>query len=153
MDAPRISRTSRAFVAVLACAVFSACAPPPPAVPPSTSQAIIEITAAPTQDIDATATAYALQLVPTPTPAGLYIVQRGDTLSALATEFGTTVAEIMAANGLTDPNALQVGQPLIIPSLLAATPLPGGTAIVTGTTVLTATLEPPRTPTPTFSTP
>ena len=40
-----------------------------------------------------------------------------------AAGFGTTVEEIMAANNLSDPNALQVGQALIIPSLLV-TPEP-----------------------------
>jgi LysM repeat protein len=48
----------------------------------------------------------------------LYIVQDGDNMSSLAEQFATTVEEIMAANGLTDPNALQAGQALIIPSLL-----------------------------------
>jgi LysM repeat protein len=96
--------------------------PPPPAVPRATMPTILEITPAPTQDIGATATSFALQLVPTPTPSGLYIVQPGDTLSALAVEFGTTVDEIVAANGLTDPDALQAGQTLIIPSLTITAP-------------------------------
>ena len=45
-------------------------------------------------------------------------MQAGDNLSDLAERFGTTVEELVAANGLTDPNALQPGQTLIIPSLL-----------------------------------
>jgi LysM repeat protein len=116
-----------------------------------------------TRDIDATATAYARVLAPTPTPAGLYIVQPGDTLGALAEDFGTTVAEIMAANGLTDPDALQVGQPLIIPSLiqsspaLDATPLLSATAALTRTAVIGATsvtsATPTLTATPTLATP
>ncbi|MCS6940441.1 MAG: LysM peptidoglycan-binding domain-containing protein [Roseiflexaceae bacterium] len=97
-------------------------APPQPTTPRPTAPVILEITPAPTLDVDATATAYASQLAPSPTPAGLYIVQPGDTLSELAIMFGTTVAEIMAANGLTDPDSLQVGQPLIIPSLIDASP-------------------------------
>jgi LysM repeat protein len=141
--------------------------PPVPTTPRATAPTILEITPAPTQDIDATATSYARQLAATPTPAGLYVVQEGDTLSALAVEFGTTVDEIMAANGLTDANALQVGQSLIIPSLvqsspafepsLAETVTVTGTAVLTGTiiatpaNVLTATV--PITATPTLSTP
>jgi LysM repeat protein len=105
-------------VAVLLLA--TACVPPSP--PPRnlpTSPAVLDITPAPTLDIDATATVLAGELRPTATPAGLYVVQPGDTLGALAEEFGTTVDEILVANGLTDPNDIQEGQELIIPSLLA----------------------------------
>lgn len=127
-----------------------ACAPPAP--PPSnlpTQPAVLDITAAPTLDIDETATAFARQVRPTPTPAGLYIVQENDTLSGLAERFGTTVDEIIAANGLTDPNALQVGQALIIPSLMR-TPVvatPDASARPAGPP--TATVS----PTPTLATP
>jgi len=106
------------LVAVLLLA--TACVPPSP--PPRnlpTSPAVLDITPAPTLDIDATATILAGELRPTATPAGLYVVQPGDTLGALAEEFGTTVDEILVANGLTDPNDIQEGQELIIPSLLA----------------------------------
>src|SRR5258705_4355943 len=98
---------------------LAACAPPTPTTPRPTSQTILDITVAPTQDVDATATAYARRLVPSPTPAGLYVVQQGDTLSSLAEDFGTTVEELMAANGLTDANAIQAGQTLLIPSLIS----------------------------------
>lgn len=97
-------------------------ASPQPVTPRPTAPVILEITPAPTLDADATATAYASLLAPSPTPSGLYIVQPGDTLSELAIMFGTTVADIMAANGLTDPDSLQVGQPLIIPSLIDTSP-------------------------------
>jgi LysM repeat protein len=50
-------------------------------------------------------------------------VQAGDTLSGLAERFNTTVEALTAANGITDPDALQPGQTLIIPSLLR-TPVP-----------------------------
>jgi LysM repeat protein len=125
--------------------LLAACAPPQPTSPRPTAPAIIEITPAPTEDVDATATAYASRLVPTPTPAGVYTIQEGDTLSGLAEEFGTTVEEMMAVNGLTDPNAIQVGQTLIIPSLISgtltlATPEPpAGTTVTTDTAVLTPT--------------
>jgi LysM repeat protein len=94
--------------------------PPPRNLP--TSPAVLDITPAPTLDIDATATMLAGELRPTATPAGLYVVQPGDTLGVLAEEFGTSIDEILVANGLTDPNDIQEGQELIIPSLLA-TPL------------------------------
>ena len=44
-----------------------------------------------------------------------YAVQSGDTLSALADEWGTTVDAIAAANGITNPNLLYIGQELRIP--------------------------------------
>ncbi|MDP9313838.1 MAG: LysM peptidoglycan-binding domain-containing protein [Chloroflexota bacterium] len=78
---------------------------------------VIRLTPAPTQDVRATQTAYALRSIPTPTPAGLYIVRPGDTLSKIADAFETTVDEIIAINGIADPNRIEVGQQLIIPSL------------------------------------
>lgn len=134
----------------LAALLGTACAPPPP--PPSnlpTQPAVLDITPAPTLDIDATATTYARQIRPTPTPAGLYIVQENDTLSGIAERFGTTVDEIIAANGLTDPNALQVGQALIIPSLMRTPVVATPAATVDPAISLTATLS----PTPTLATP
>src|SRR6187401_984869 len=132
------------LAAMLALLVLSACAPPAPTSPRPTAAVVLDITVAPTQDVDATATAYARQLVPTPTPAGLYVVQQGDTLGGLAEDFGTTVEDLMAANGLTDANAIQAGQTLLIPSLISGTlalgtPAPlAGTSVPTTTTTLTA---------------
>ena len=136
---------SRCLAALLALLALAACAPPEPTTPRPTAPVVLDITVAPTQDVDATATAYARQLVPSPTPAGLYVVQQGDTLGGLAEDFGTTVEDLMAANGLTDPNAIQAGQTLLIPSLISGTlslgtPAPlAGTAVPTTTTTLTTT--------------
>lgn len=44
-----------------------------------------------------------------------YTVVAGDTLGAIAAEFGTTVEAIVAANGIVDPNQIEVGQVLVIP--------------------------------------
>jgi LysM repeat protein len=147
--------------ALLALLVLAACAPPAPSSPRPTAPVVLDITVAPTQDVDATATAYARQLVPTPTPAGLYVVQQGDTLGGLAEDFGTTVDDLMAANGLTDANAIQAGQTLLIPSLisgtlalgtpapLAGTSVPTATATMTTTTTLPTTAPAGKTPVPT----
>jgi murein DD-endopeptidase MepM/ murein hydrolase activator NlpD len=47
----------------------------------------------------------------------VYVVQEGDTLSNIALRFGVTVDDLVAANGLSDPNQLSVGTQLIIPGL------------------------------------
>jgi LysM repeat protein len=44
-----------------------------------------------------------------------YTVQRGDTLSAIAAAHDTTVAAIVAKNGLANPNMIYAGQKLCIP--------------------------------------
>jgi len=51
---------------------------------------------------------------PTPKPV-VYLVQPGDNLFAIASRFGTTVEDIIAANDLSDPGMIRVGQSLIIP--------------------------------------
>lgn len=55
--------------------------------------------------------------VPTPAPPAqtTYVVQRGDTLAAIAQRFGTTVGALQAANGIANPNEIVIGQVLVIP--------------------------------------
>ncbi|MBA2512171.1 MAG: septal ring lytic transglycosylase RlpA family protein [Rubrobacteraceae bacterium] len=43
---------------------------------------------------------------------GSYEVQSGDTLTGIAGELGTSVDDLMAANGLTDPDMVYAGQTL-----------------------------------------
>lgn len=54
---------------------------------------------------------------PSPSPGcpRYYTVQPGDTLSAIAARFGTTVDAIVKANNIKNPNLIYVGQRLIIP--------------------------------------
>jgi murein DD-endopeptidase MepM/ murein hydrolase activator NlpD len=52
----------------------------------------------------------------------LYTVQEGDTLGAIAQAYGVSIEDLMAANGLTDPNVLGVGQTLVIPTGPQSTP-------------------------------
>ena len=54
----------------------------------------------------------------------LYTVQSGDTFFRLAQRFGTTVAAIQAANPGVDPNNLQIGQVICIPTGPAPGPVP-----------------------------
>jgi len=62
-------------------------------------------------------------IAPTPTPEPpeentkyfTYTVQRGDTLSEIAMNYGTTVAELVSINQIANPNLIYVGQTLQIP--------------------------------------
>ncbi len=61
----------------------------------------------------------------------VYIVQPGDNLSTIAERFRLPLQAILAANGITNPNFLQVGQRLILPGLgvegtLTTIPVPPG---------------------------
>lgn len=76
---------------------------------------------------------------PTPT---IYVAKAGDTLGSIAQAYDVTVDEIMAANGLTDPNLLTVGQSLVIP--LAGYVPPTATPGALEPAAPTSTAEPPR---------
>jgi len=51
----------------------------------------------------------------------VYIVQPNDTLYSIASRFNVSINELMAANNITDPNLLGVGQQLVIPGLQGIT--------------------------------
>ncbi len=53
--------------------------------------------------------------LPSPTPF-TYTVKAGDTLGAIAQQFGIPLAALMAANPNVSPNAMSVGQTLLIPA-------------------------------------
>jgi LysM repeat protein len=56
--------------------------------------------------------------VPTPVltpPPQTYTVAEGDTLAAIAQQFGTSVEALQEANGIEDPDEIVVGQVLVIP--------------------------------------
>ncbi len=77
-----------------------------------------------------------------PERTDLYVVKSGDSLSAIAGRYGLTMAELMAANGLQNPDWIAVGQKLTIPVPGAPTP----TATVPPVPTLTETplpFEPP----------
>ncbi|MGQ9503025.1 MAG: LysM peptidoglycan-binding domain-containing protein [Anaerolineae bacterium] len=97
-----------------------------PAISPASSQLPVLSSPLPTarstdalhyKDLDAT---QQISSVPIPTPSGppidLYVVQPGDTLSAIAyNRCGCDVEELMALNQISDATLLQVGQRLRIP--------------------------------------
>lgn len=67
--------------------------------------------------------------------SAIYIVQSGDTLSSIALRFGIPSDELQTANGITDPNSLDIGQRLVIPGLegisglITSEVLPFGTSL------------------------
>ncbi|HFC11575.1 MAG TPA: LysM peptidoglycan-binding domain-containing protein [Anaerolineae bacterium] len=73
-----------------------------------------------------------------------YTVQQGDTLTAIAVRFGSTVAEIADANGLYNANAIYLGQVLSIPNVAAPDEAPAATA--------TPAPDSPDQPAPTYQT-
>lgn len=77
--------------------------------PAHTPTAIIAITTVPSTVLPVPPTSEAL------TRSITYISQEGDTLWALADEFGITVFAIQEANGLHDADSIYVGQELVIP--------------------------------------
>jgi LysM repeat protein len=47
--------------------------------------------------------------------SGIYVVQRGDTLSAIAVRYNTTLYQLAQMNGLANPDLIYVGQRLVVP--------------------------------------
>jgi LysM repeat protein len=93
----------------------------------------------------------------TPLPAGLprgtkieYIVKTGDTLETIAAQFNSTVEDILEENeDLDDPNAIYVGQVLIIrANLVTPVPTEESTQPPPSTPGTIATLTPEPTVTP-----
>lgn len=79
---------------------------------------------APTRPSTPVTDTYVAEPLPEPAsvPAETYTVQRGDNLWTLAKRNGLTVRELASANGLPADAGLRVGQVLIIPGRVIATP-------------------------------
>lgn len=78
---------------------------------------------------------------PSATPAPrVHTVLAGESLGAIAQKYGVTLAELMAANGITDANRVSAGQQLTIPGEAKATP--------GAPTARAATAAPTTSPTP-----
>ncbi len=70
------------------------------------------------QDATPTKTPTPLQgASPTPSSGPIYIIQPGDGLSSIASKFGVTLSDLMAANNITDANNISAGAKIIIPGL------------------------------------
>ncbi len=90
-----------------------------PVIPTPTELAPIDVfgtqtalapTATPTEAFTPTPT-----VTPTPTCTPTHTVQAGENLYRIALRYGLTYQELAAANGIANPNAIQVGMVLTIP--------------------------------------
>ncbi|WP_051914291.1 LysM peptidoglycan-binding domain-containing protein [Thermorudis peleae] len=115
-------RQVAALLSCVAAMVLASCSwpvhtskPTPTAVPTPTPIPVLEVvTPTPGPALPPAGT-------PTPRPggtpaAGTYVVQPGDSLFTIAARFHVSAQDLAAANHLTDPNTIQVGQVLIIPT-------------------------------------
>lgn len=100
--------------AALVLILASSCAPVAPPNQPAALTPYVTFTASPTIAPDV-GTAAADTALPSPTPF-TYTIQAGDTLSALAQKFGVPLDALIAANPNVSPNAMSVGQTLLIPT-------------------------------------
>ncbi len=94
----------------------STAATPPRATP--TAATSVPVTSPATGPGESTAPGVAPTNAPSPaapSPRQTYTVKRGDTLSAIATRFGTTVLAIRQLNDISNPSLIRVGQVLQIP--------------------------------------
>jgi LysM repeat protein len=99
-----------------------------------------------TLTVSGTSAAPTASTAPARSAGGAHTVASGETVSAIAQRHGTTVAAIVAANGLDSRAFIRVGQQLTIPggaaaAPAAAAPAPGGAALV-GNTFLGRTYAP-----------
>jgi murein DD-endopeptidase MepM/ murein hydrolase activator NlpD len=60
----------------------------------------------------------------------VHIVQPGETLTRIALRYGMTISAIVAANDLTNPSLILVGQRLLIPGSTPSKPLPSPFVVV-----------------------
>lgn len=110
-------------------------------------QELVIVTPAPTAEVPS-ASLRAGPPTPTAEPTRFltHIVKAGENLTSIATDYGTTVEAIVAANDIEDPRSLRTGQELIIPlagSVGGPTPVPGApTTPPRGTEVVIHVVQP-----------
>jgi nucleoid-associated protein YgaU len=101
--------------APLAGASPSATERPTPTERPQATPTAIPTAAATPMPTPTTAPTVAPTPAPTAVPVRTYVVEQGDTLAAIAQQFGSSIEAIQAANDIEDPNEITIGQVLVIP--------------------------------------
>jgi LasA protease len=113
------------IVSLLACAQFIYLDPASPPLiqdtPAVLAKAAAIITPTPFLPVQHTSTALPIDPDPEPTPTqeideNSYIVQAGDTLNQIASRFGVSLYALSQANELANPNHLEAGQVIAIPT-------------------------------------
>ena len=116
-----------------AVAGLTAKATPKPATPAKPTKTTTGGTSQSTTTTQGTTAAQATQATQA-TPAPTYIVQDGDTLTAIAQKLGTSVDYLVAANGVQNPDLIFVGDVLKVGEATPATPATTATSETEATT-------------------
>jgi LysM repeat protein len=90
-------------------------ATPAPAVIPVATPTSGDAQTTPGSDSSPSATPTEVAAPPETGETEIYVVKRGDSLSAIAARSGVTPSRLLEINDLADPNLIYVGQRLIIP--------------------------------------
>jgi LysM repeat protein len=118
-----MTRTTLALMLTMALVNLTACGgkvvTPQPTIekriwPTNTPVPVLEPTLRPTATAPLMPPAATATPTLTPTPI-VHIVQEGETLGAIAFQYGVSVEAIQAANGIENPQFLQISQELVIP--------------------------------------
>ena len=106
--------------------------PDPSASPTATPTATPTPTTTPTPT--PTPTTSASPAPAAPAPVSTYTVVRGDSLSGIASRFGTTTRNLMSINGITNANLIRIGQVIKLSSGTVAPVAPAPTTPAPATT-------------------
>jgi len=123
--------TRPALLALAAAALLACSAPAPPSPPPHSGEPLPLLA---TDDTLGVPTAQSAHSTPEPALAAhdppaaepqtvrqpvtsVHTVLEGQSLRSIAAEFGVSTETLIAANGLRDPDALRVGQELLVPTV------------------------------------
>jgi LysM repeat protein len=115
MKTIRSSVLAAALMAVTACGKVVTPQPTVDTVPASTAPPAATPTPRPTATAPLTPPAATTTPTVTPTPI-IHVVQEGETLLSIAFDYGVNLQALQTVNGIENPQFLQVGQNLIIPT-------------------------------------
>jgi lipoprotein-anchoring transpeptidase ErfK/SrfK len=119
--------------------------PEPTATPVMVGEPVTPVATAEPEDATPTPAPTADVSTPTPAVTGTqHVVQEGETLSIIARAYSVSVEDLVAANGLVDPDTIYSGQVLTIPAEVGSTPVttPVTPVPATPTPILTPALPP-----------